>query len=46
MDFVGGGDLFTLIEAKRRLPESWARVYVAEAGAARRKGPTYFAAAP
>jgi len=30
MDFIGGGDLFSLIEKKRRLPEAWARIYSAE----------------
>ena len=30
MDFVGGGDLFSLIEKKGRLPEDWARIYSAE----------------
>jgi serine/threonine protein kinase len=30
MDFVGGGDLFALIEANEKLPEDWARVYAAE----------------
>ena len=34
MDFVGGGDLFALIESKRRLPEAWARIYSAEVGLA------------
>eukprot|EP00967_Tisochrysis_lutea_P158661 scaffold325156_cov57-Tisochrysis_lutea.AAC.2 len=30
MDFVGGGDLFTLLEKRRRFPEEWARVYAGE----------------
>eukprot|EP00962_Isochrysis_galbana_P008438 scaffold2325_cov105-Isochrysis_galbana.AAC.7 len=30
MDFIGGGDLFSLIEKKGRLPEAWARIYSAE----------------
>jgi len=30
MDFVGGGDLFSLIEKKGRLPEAWAITYSAE----------------
>ena len=30
MDFVGGGDLFSLLEQKQRFPEPWVRVYSAE----------------
>lgn len=30
MDFVGGGDLFMLIESQERLPEEWAMIYSAE----------------
>ena len=30
MDFVQGGDFFTLLRKFKKLPEDWARVYVAE----------------
>ena len=30
MDFVQGGDFFTVMRKFRRLPEDWVRVYVAE----------------
>ena len=30
MDFVGGGDLFTLLEQKQRFPEAWVEVYAGE----------------
>lgn len=30
MDFVQGGDFFTLMRKFRRLPEDWCRVYIAE----------------
>jgi serine/threonine protein kinase len=30
MDFVQGGDFFTLMRKYRRLPEEWVRVYVCE----------------
>jgi serine/threonine protein kinase len=34
MDFVQGGDFFTLMRKFRRLPEDWCRVYIAEIGMA------------
>ena len=30
LDFVGGGDLFSLLEQKQRFPEGWVMVYSAE----------------
>ena len=30
MDFVGGGDLFSMLEQKQRFPEAWVQVYGAE----------------
>ena len=30
LDFVGGGDLFTLLEVKQQLPEHWVQVYAGE----------------
>ncbi len=30
MDFVQGGDFFTLMRKFRRLPEDWVRIYVCE----------------
>jgi serine/threonine protein kinase len=30
MDFVLGGDYFTLMRKFKRLPEDWCRVYIAE----------------
>ena len=30
LDFVGGGDLFTLLEVKQQLPEHWVQIYAGE----------------
>mmetsp|Transcript_7389 Transcript_7389/g.12446 ORF Transcript_7389/g.12446 Transcript_7389/m.12446 type:complete len:1256 (-) Transcript_7389:302-4069(-) len=30
MDYVGGGDLFSLLEQRGRMPETWVRVYAGE----------------
>ena len=30
MDFVGGGDLFSMLEQKQRFPEPWVQIYGAE----------------
>ena len=30
MDYVGGGDLFALIQWKEQLPEAWVRTYSAQ----------------
>ena len=30
MDLVGGGDLYQLLDAKKRLPEPWVTIYAAE----------------
>lgn len=34
MDFVQGGDFFTLMRKFKRLPEDWVRIYIAEIGMA------------